>query len=240
MLTRYIDMKTRYFLAIALMVAVFVSSCKKDNYDAPEVDFNGRLVYKGESINVQYGNVNFELWQPGFGNNGAINVNVNQEGGFSAKLFNGNYKLVFSANQGPFLWPKNVAGRQDTIQLNLNGSKTMDIEIVPYYMIRNGVITAAAGKVNASCKLEKIITDANAKNIESVSLYVNKTQFVDGSNNLATQTISGAAIADLNNLNMVVNIPSIVPTQNYVFARIGVKIAGVEDLIFTPVSKLTY
>jgi hypothetical protein len=28
------------------------------------------------------------------------------------------------------------------------------------------------------------------------------------------------------------------PTQNYVFARIGVKIAGVEDLIFSPVQKV--
>ena len=56
-------------------------------------------MYKGEPLNVQYGNVNFELWQPGFG---AINVNINQERGYSSKLFDGNYKLVFAANQGPF------------------------------------------------------------------------------------------------------------------------------------------
>lgn len=236
-------MKNRFYFIIAAVIAVLFSSCKKDNYDAPAADFTGRIVYKGEAINMQYGQVNFELWQPGFGNNAAIPVNVSQEGSYSAKLFDGNYKLVFAANQGPFLWKKNAAGKQDTIAVNISGSKTMDIEVMPYYMIRGATLTAASGKVNGFCKLEKIITDANAKDVESVSLYINKTQFVDGGNNLggaAVQTISGAAIADLNNLNLSVNIPAITPTQNYVFARIGVKIAGVEDMIFTPVTKISF
>jgi hypothetical protein len=233
-------MKNRFYFIIGATIAVLFASCKKDNYDAPEADFTGRIVYKGEAINVQYGQVNFELWQPGFGNNAAIPVNVSQEGTYSAKLFDGNYKLVFAANQGPFLWKKNAAGRQDTIAVNISGSKGMDIEVMPYYMIRGATLSAAAGKVNGFCKLEKIITDANAKDIENVSLYINKTQFVDGGNNIGSQQINGAAIADLNNLNMSVSIPAMTPTQNYVFARIGVKIAGVEDMIFTPVSKISF
>ncbi|KQM69333.1 hypothetical protein ASE74_04805 [Pedobacter sp. Leaf216] len=235
-------MKNRFYYVIAA-VAVLFSSCKKDNYDAPEADFTGRIVYKGEAINVEYGQVNFELWQSGFGNYSALNVNVNQDGNYSAKLFDGDYKLVFSPNQGPFLWKKNAAGRQDSIAVNISGSKTLDIEVMPYYMIRGATLTATAGKVNGFCRLEKIITDANAKDIERVSLYINKTQFVDGGNNLgdgAVQNISGAAIADLNNLNLSVTIPSMTPTQNYVFARIGVKIAGVEDMIFTPVAKISF
>ncbi|MDQ0967656.1 hypothetical protein QFZ20_003059 [Flavobacterium sp. W4I14] len=232
-------MKNRFYIIIAA-VAVLFSSCKKDNYDAPAADFTGRIVYKGEAINMQYGQVNFELWQSGFGNYSALNVNVSQDGNFSAKLFDGNYKLVFSPNQGPFLWKKNAAGKQDTIAVNISGNKVMDIEVTPYYMIRGASLTAASGKVNGFCKLEKIITDANAKDIESVSLYINKTQFVDGGNNIGVQELRGVALADLNNLNMSVSIPTIVPTQNYVFARIGVKVAGVDDLIFTPVTKISF
>ncbi|WP_316824640.1 DUF3823 domain-containing protein [Pedobacter miscanthi] len=231
--------KKYYFMMVALIVVLF-TSCKKDNYDAPQADFTGRIVYKGEPISVQHGQVNFELWQSGFGNYSALNVNVAQDGTYSAKLFNGDYKLVFSPNQGPFLWKKNAAGRQDTIAVNINGAKTMDIEVMPYYMIRGATLAAASGKVNGFCKLEKIITNADGKDIENVSLYINKTQFVDGGNNIATQQINGAAIADLNNLNMSVTIPAIVPAQNYVFARIGVKIAGVDDLIFTPVTKISF
>ena len=233
-------MNNRFYFLIPAMLFIFLASCKKDNYEAPEADFTGRLVYKGEALNIQHGNLNFELWQPGFGNNGAIDVNVNQEGSFSAKLFSGDYKLVFSNNQGPFFWPKNARGAQDTIAVNINGNKTLDIEVMPYYMIRDAVINATAGKVNAVLKLEKIITDNNAKNVERVTLYLNKTQFVDGSNNLGLQNLTGAALTDLNNLALVVNIPTIVPTQNYVYARVGVKIQGVEDMIFTPVSKITF
>lgn len=236
-----LNMKNSKYFIIAAFIVLFLSSCKKDNYDAPAADFTGRIVYRGEAIPVEFDQVPFELWQSGFGNNSAIRVSVAQDGSFSAKLFDGNYRLVFSENQGPFLWKKNSAGRQDSIALNISGSKVMDIEVTPYYMIRTPVFAVAAGKVNASCKLEKIITDAaNGKSIEKVTLYTNKTQFVDGNNNNGIQELSGTAIADLNNLSMSVNIPTMVPAQNYVFARIAVKIAGVDDLLFTQVAKLSF
>jgi hypothetical protein len=37
-----------------------------------------------------------------------------------------------------------------------------------------------------------------------------------------------------------VSVPAISPAQAYVFARIGLKIAGVEERIFSPVKKITY
>ncbi len=77
--------------------------------------------------------------------------------------------------------PKQVsAAAKDTVYVNINGSQTLDIEVTPYYMIRNPQITASGGNVNATVSLEKIITDANAKDVERVTLYVNKTQFVSG------------------------------------------------------------
>jgi hypothetical protein len=39
---------------------------------------------------------------------------------------------------------------------------------------------------------------------------------------------------------MSIAIPEITPTQNYVFARLGIKIAGVEDRIYSPVTKITF
>lgn len=223
-----------------MMAIVLISSCKKDNYDAPKVDFTGRLVYKGEAVNVQYDNVNFQLFQPGFGKTGAINVTIAQDGTFSAKLFDGNYQLVFAANQGPFLWQKNAQGAQDTISVELKGNKVMDIEVLPYYMIRNAVFTHTSNTVNATCSLEKIITDANAKDVERVSLFINKTQFVDGNSQIATQDLTGTGLSNLNSLSLSVTVPNLVPTQNYVFARVGVKMSGYEDLIFTPVTKITF
>ncbi|MXV51001.1 DUF3823 domain-containing protein [Pedobacter sp. HMF7647] len=226
---------------IALFLLAGFSACKKDNYDAPSDTFSGRIVYKGEPIGVEYNQVNFELWQPGFGKNAAISLSIGQDGSFSQLLFNGNYKLTIPPNQGPFLWKQNAAGRPDTVAVTMSGSQTMDIEVMPFYMIRNSQITAASQKVTANFKLEKIITDAvNGRDIDRVYLYLNKTQFVSGGNNIASADIAGSAILDPNNISLTADIPAMTPTQNYVFARIGVRIAGVEDMMFSPLVKVSF
>ncbi|MCH5597138.1 DUF3823 domain-containing protein [Niabella ginsengisoli] len=204
--------------------------------------FEGRIVYQGEPIPVESGQVAFELWQPGFGKNGQIDVSIDQDGNFSSLLFDGNYKLIFAANQGPFYWKRNSAGAVDTIAVNISGNKTMDIEVTPYYMIRNAQISNNEKVVTATFSIEKIITDANARNIERVSLYINKTQFVsgNGTQNIAKKDLAAGDIVNMNSISLSATIPDIVPIQNYVFARIGLKIAGADDMIFSPLQKLTY
>ncbi len=98
---------------------------------------------------------------------------------------------LFSGNKLP-------DGKPDTVVINLKGSQSLDLEVTPYYMIRNSQIAAAAGNVKATFKVDKIITDANAKDIENVTLYINKTQFVSPANNIATAEIAGSAIVDPN------------------------------------------
>jgi hypothetical protein len=233
------NIKFHYIIIVFLLAA---TGCKKDNYDAPSITLNGHLTYKGEHVNVEYNQVPFQLFQPGFGKTGAINGTFDQDGAFSTLLFNGNYKFTMAANQGPFLWKEISAGKRDTLAINLSGNQTVDIEVTPFYMIRQAAFNVAGGKVNATFNIEKVITDNNARDIESVSLYINKTQFVSGNNDnkIAQTDLAGSAITNLNNIALNVTIPSITPTQNYVFARIGLKISGVEDMIFSPVTKITF
>jgi hypothetical protein len=227
-----------HHILLALLIAT--TGCKKDNYDAPSVKLTGKLVYKGEAIGVEYNQVPYELYQPGFGKVGPISQTFGQDGAYSSLLFKGNYKFTIPPNQGPFLWKEVAAGKRDSVAVALTGDQTMNIEVTPFYMIRNATLTAGSGKVNATFNIEKIVTDANAKDIERVSLYINKTQFVSGGDNIAVTDLAGSAITSLSNIAMSVNIPGISPTQNYVFARVGVKIAGVEDMIFSPLVKLSY
>jgi hypothetical protein len=229
--------KIHYIILLALFAA---AGCKKDNYDAPSVTLAGRLVYNGEAINVEYNRVPFELYQAGFGKTGPIRGTFDQEGTYSTLLFNGNYKFTIPANQGPFIWKELSAGKRDSIAINLSGTQTLDIEVTPYYMIRNAVITAANAKVNATFSIEKIVTDLNAKDIERVVLFINKTQFVSSADQIGATELAGSALLSLSNITMSADIPSILPTQNYAFARVGIKIEGVEDMIFTPVTKVTF
>lgn len=228
-----------YIQILPLLVAF--AACKKDNYDAPGTTFKGRITYQGQPIMVEQNQVRFQLWESGWGLYAPIDVAVSQEGSFSAVLFNGSYKLFIPRNEGPFM-PLESGPGKDTLLFDLKGNQEMDIEVKPYYMVRGAQFSQANGRVNATVKIEKIITDANAKNIESVSLYINKTAIVGANGNMQVQrkdsTVNGAT--DLGNLQLSVAIPAITPAQNYVFARVGVKIAGVEDRLYSPVQKITF
>lgn len=230
-------MKFKFHYIIILALALGAASCKKDNYDAPSTTLKGRLLYNAEEIGLEYNQVGFELYQPGFGKVGAITSTYGQDGTYSTLLFDGNYKLIIPANQGPFRWRENTTGR-DTLAVKVSGEQTLDLQVVPYYLVRNAAYTVSGANLTATFRVDKIITDLNAKNIDQVFLYVNKTQFVSGADNIANVSLSAAAITNPASVSMTVAIPSIVPTQNYVFARIGVRIAGVEDMIFSPLKKI--
>jgi len=227
---------------ILLLVAIgsLLASCEKDNYDPPSSQLSGRIVYQGEPIGVEHSQVPFELYQFGFGKVGAIGSSISQDGSFSALLFNGQYKFIIPNGQGPFKWKQTAAGNPDSLTISMSGAQNLDIDVIPYYMIRTPQVAAAAGKVTANFKIEKIVTDSTARDIENVTLYINKTQFVSGGDNIGNAGIDGSAITDMNNIHLEVGIPAITPTQNYVFARIGLKIAGVEDRIFSPLQKLSF
>lgn len=242
-------MHSSYIKALMLAMGFGLVSCAKDNFEPPKSTFAGRLVYKGEPILTQSANtgstsdfpVFLELWQRAYANRSSIRIPLKQDGTFSSLLFDGDYKLTVPIGQGPFLWNQTVPNRPDSLDVAIRGSKTMDIEVTPYYMIRTPQFTVSGRKVSGSVKLEKVITDAaNGKTVERVSLYINKTQFVDAGNSINKADLAGTAITDLNSVSLTTaDVGAIVPTQNYVFVRIGLKITGVEDMIYTPVQKVT-
>jgi len=92
--------------------------------------------------------------------------------------------------------------------------------------------------VDASFSIDQIVTDERAKSVDRVYLYLNKTQFVSGANNVKTVEIAGADIVDFANVNLSAGIPELVPAQQYIYARVGVRISGIQDLIFSPVQKI--
>lgn len=243
-------MTMHYIFPLALLLTLGLTSCALDNFEPPKSTFEGRLVYKGEplliqSANVAVGNnsdfpVFLELWQKAYNNRSSIRIPIKQDGSFSSLLFDGDYKLIVPNGQGPFLWKRTATNTPDSLAITIQGSQKMDIEVMPYYMVRNPQFTVSGRKVSGSVKLEKVITDAiNGKTVERVSLYVSKTQFVDAGNSINKADLTGSAITNLDNVSLTTaDIPALIPSQSYVFVRIGLKINGVEDMIYTPVQKM--
>lgn len=231
--------KFQYIALFALILAG--SACKKDNYAAPSITLKGQLVYNGAPIGVEYNQVPFELYQTGYKGNAPITGTFDQDGSYSVLTFKGNYKFTMKSGQGPFLWKELPNGGRDTLRIALTGNQTVNIEVTPYYIIKNAQIAAASGQITANFAIDQIVTDPSlAHDIESVGLYVNKTQFVSKVDEAAKIEVDGSTITNMANVSISVGIPTFTVTQNYVYARVGIKIAGVEDMIFSPVTKVSY
>lgn len=228
-------MKTRYSV-LFLGAILAMGSCEIDNYDEPQAMFTGQITYQGEPIRVETDEVRFQLWQSGFGKEGPLDVHVAQDGSFSSLFFDGDYRLDFISGQGPFRANIVNAQQGDTIFVTMNGDTHMDLEVTPYYMIRNAEMGLSGSTVQASATLEQVITDEDARDVERVTLYLNDSQFVsDNSDENIART--DADLADPTSVDVALDIPSDY-NNPYIFARIGVKIAGVEDMIYSQVQKL--
>lgn len=229
---------SKYLLAVLAFAAV--AGCKKDNYTAPSLMLTGHLLYNTDTIYVERNQVPFQIYQYGFGKVGPISSTFDQGGTLSEVLYAGDYKIIVPNGQGPFLWKQTASGDPDSVDVSLKGNQSVGLQVTPFYMIRNANITVSGGTASATCKLEQIITNSNARAIERVSLYVNKSQFVSGGDNIASVDLAGTSITDMNNISLSVAVPAVTPAQNYVYARIGLKIVGLEDMIFSPLVKISF
>lgn len=233
-------MKTIQLYIVLSVMIVMLESCEYDNYDAPESKLEGQLVYQGTPLNLDARNVYMELWEPGWEKKNKIDVHVNQNGAFSALLFNGDYKLFIRRNSVPFMAPHNDQTNSDTILVEIRGNKKVDIDVIPYYLVKNASITNSGKTVNAAFGVEKIITDANQKDVERVTLYINKGNLVSSDMKIAEVSLNGGDIADPNAILLTTEIPDLTPAQSYVYARVGIKLAGVDYLIYSEIQKIDF
>ncbi|MBK5722513.1 DUF3823 domain-containing protein [Dysgonomonas sp. Marseille-P4677] len=216
----------KYILGVFALSSLLFSSCEKDNYDEPKSDLIGKIISQTskEAVGVRQteGAVQMQLWQDGYELHTSIPVYVNQDGTFSAKLFDGTYKLVSRDNNGPWI------NSRDTILVTVKGNTTIEYPVKPYFMLSDENFTLNGNTLTATfnIKQENAIQD---RNIERVTLYVNNTVFVDDNFKKLNKNATTPAIGS-NTISMdISNISSNIA----LYARVGVKISGVEQLLYT-------
>lgn len=217
-------------LVVCILALSILAGCKKDNKEAPGARITGRVVYNGQPINVRTNGVQLELWQSGYQLFTKIPVYVNQDGTFSAAVFDGAYKLTRLKGNGP--WVDNT----DTISVQVKGSSSIDVPVTPYFIIKNESFQRNGSTLTATCKVDQIVA---SKAIERATFYIGATQFVDATNNADKADLTGTALSDLSQpLSFSRAVPAALASKDYVFVRIGVKAMGVSELIYTPVQKV--
>jgi hypothetical protein len=223
-------MNAKALLLPILALVVGLTACEKDNYAPPASTLTGRVVYQNQPVGVRTNGVQLELWQRGYQLFTKIPLYVDQDGSFSAQLFDGDYKLVRLRGNGP--WVDNT----DTIPVQVRGSVVIDVPVQPYYVIQNEKISRAAGTLTATCQVGTV---TSTRAIERVTLYVSTSQFVDATNNVGSSSKAAADLTVSKELRFTYALPANLATRGYVYGRLGVKTAGVAELLYTPVQKLS-
>ena len=70
---------------------------------------------------------------------------------YSANLFDGEYQMITKSGNGPW-----TSEGRDTINVTVAGNTVQDVEVTPYYLVRDAQMTLEGNKVNASFKVEKV------------------------------------------------------------------------------------
>ncbi|MCD8043567.1 MAG: DUF3823 domain-containing protein [Tannerellaceae bacterium] len=211
------------------LLLVLLTGCGKDNYDAPDSQLTGRVVYKGEPIQVRGSDerVRLQLYQDGYDYRTPIEVFVTQDGSFSALLFDGEYKMVTRDNNGPWV------NSRDTTLVTVKGNTHVDMEVTPYFTISNADITLANNVITAKFDITRIVDTAE---MDRVILLAGQTAFVDDdykvlrvdwTDNLQTGTVTYTAeLNDEAKEAIVLN------------GRVCVWTRGADQGIYSPIFKL--
>jgi hypothetical protein len=247
-------MKLKSFIYIAAALLIALPACKKDNYDAPTSVLKGRIVYNGQVLGVRTptvnasggtttGGVQLELWQYGYQLFTKIPVYVNQDGTFSASLFNGNYKLV---RLGGAPWQNN----SDSIDISLNGTMDIDVPVVPFFTITNASYTfnKADSSITGTFTVNNVVA---GRTLELASLSVGPTSFVDVVNQVVNRD-QGVAVGTQVSIALSVRpsnytgdaqkqrreLLAAMLHKGYAYVRIGAKTTGIGERIYTTVQKI--
>lgn len=247
-------------VVLLLMIASIVGGCKKDNKEPPESLLTGTVVIDGtkEAVGVASNRVQLELWQRGYALYQKIPVYIAQNGTFSAKLFDGQYKLV-RLSGAPW------ANSADTIEINLaKQSATIEVPVKPYFKVGSETITFNAADTSITATFNVTRLDP-ARNADRVSLHLGLTNIVDAVANqipfsgtgvssdrapagdyLTAPTVikiylNAARYPDVAGMSSRAELRrqlSVELKKGYLFARVAVRTSGVQERFYSQVKQI--
>ena len=221
--------------SLRLILGLFlVTGCELDNFDEPKSEFKGRFVYEGEALQLRgtaYDNdCMMYAYQEGpeYENRGAINLFVNYDGEFNSLMYDGFYKIVLRQDRGPWI------PRQDTIEVNIKGNQILDVEVTPYFLIKDTKIDFQNKVVKVKCKINQVVETAS---IDRAVIYISKTKLVDNVAKIAEKSFTNLNPGE-HEFTFDLSDNGVTDAAKFLYARVGVKARQGNDYIFSEVTQL--
>lgn len=233
-------MKNKLILLAVFTSLLIIAGCEYDNYDPPTSFLTGKVVYNNTPVGVRSNGTQLELWQYTWDTKGKIArakiaVYIAQDGSYSARLFDGDYKIV-RLTGAPWSNPNT-----DTLSVTVSGNTTYDVPVTPYFIITGESFVYS--KSDSTITAAGLITKVGSNAITNMTLYTSFTSIVDNTNSIGNTALT-TGLTDLSTPKTVkykltkANFTSI-NTRGYVYARLAIQISGVSERYFTQVQKIS-
>lgn len=222
-------MKTTYIYIIALLCFV-LAGCEYDNFEAPKSTLSGKVVYKGNPVGIRTNGPQLELWEDGHELYTKIPVYIAHDGTYSASLFDGQYKLVRLSGA-----PWEPQSR-DTVIIDVKGNTVQDIEVVPYFILRNESFQkGGSGSVTAKFIVDKVVTESE---LAEVRVYFGKSILTDQNKHEFAVNADIATVNIGQETVVTATLPAQLAAMDYVFVRIGVRSNKTNEFYYSQIQKL--
>jgi hypothetical protein len=222
-------MKLKLLMTLTAAAGLFLTGCAYDNFEAPESSLSGRVVYEGKALGLRNNGPQLELWQDGYPLRSPITIYLNQDGAFSATLFDGKYKMV---RKGDSPW---LHQPTDTVMVNVSGNTQIDLPVTPYFTIAAEAIQKTGTTITAQFVVNKVVPSAN---LEFVRLYLGKSILTDQVQRDFLVTGDNSRIVFGQPSVISANLPDNLKNLDYVFARLGVKSTSSGEYVYSDVQKI--
>lgn len=222
-------MKFKSLTLILAAASLLFAACEYDNFEAPSATLSGQLLYEGNAVPIRNNGAELELWQDGFPLRSLIPVYINQDGFYSASLFDGEYKLVRKGNS-PWLHQST-----DTIAVSVRGNTVVNVPVTPYYTVTNTTFQKNGNIVTGQFTVNRIVANSN---LEFVRLYLGKTLLTDQVQRDLRVEGNVANFAFGQPTTLSGEIPENLRNLDFIFARIGVKSSLTGEYNYSPVQKI--
>lgn len=222
-------MKIKFLNLLIACAGLLVVGCEYDNFEAPKSTLSGRVVYEGKAVGVRNNGPQLELWQDGYPLRSKINVYFDQDGTFSASLFDGTYKLV---RMGDSPWLQQAT---DTIIVQVKGNTAVDVPVTPYFTVTNESFQKNNNSITANFTVNRIVGTAN---LDAVRLYLGKSILTDQGQQELRVDAKVANVVFGQPTSIVGELPDNLKNLDYIYARIGAKSTVSGEYYYTAVQKI--